>query len=56
MIVDLTNSLYSASQGSDIAEEVVKDDASNPSNVLFWDLLKLNLPSIKFYDPNLPRV
>ena len=55
-MVGLTNSLYSATQGSDIAGEVVKDDASNPSNVLFWDLLKLNLLGMESYDPNLPRV
>ena len=49
-------SQYSATQGFAIAKEFVRGDALHPTNILFWDLLKINLPWMDTYDPTFPRV
>ena len=39
-----------------IAEEVIRGDPSDPTNVFRWDSVELNLPGSKGYDPSRPWV
>ena len=49
-------SQYAATQVSAITEKVVRRNSLDPTNILFWDLVKMNLSGMDDYDPNLPRV
>ena len=37
-----------------IAEEFIRDNPSDPTNVFHWDSVELNLPGSKGYDPSRP--
>jgi hypothetical protein len=47
---------YQAVQGILHAEERIRGDPSDPSNIFRWDRIQLNLPGSSSYDPSLPWV
>ena len=49
----LRSSPYQAVQMMAMAEEFIRGDRSDPGNVFRWDVVKLNLPGSKSYDPQL---
>jgi hypothetical protein len=48
----LTCSLYIACQGMGFAEEQIREDHTDESNVFFWKKVHLNLPGLDDYDPS----
>jgi hypothetical protein len=52
----LKPSPYQAVQGMMIAEDLIKGDPSDARNPFRWDIVRLNLPGSKNYDPSLPWV
>jgi hypothetical protein len=45
-----------AVQGMMVAEELIKGDPGDPTNPFRWDVVRLNLPGPKEYNPALPWV
>jgi hypothetical protein len=54
--MELCSSPYQAVQAMGVAEEIIRGDRSDPTNVYRWDSVKLNLPGSAEYDPNRPWV
>jgi hypothetical protein len=52
----LRSSPYQAVQAMGVAEEVIRGDRKDPSNVFRWDEVVLNLPGDEDYDPSMPWV
>ena len=52
----LTSSPYQTVQAVLVAEEVIKGDPSDSSNVFAWDEVRMNLPGQENYDANLSWV
>jgi hypothetical protein len=52
----LTSSPYQACQAMGYAEEVMRGNRLNGSNVFRWDRVRLNLPGSEAYRPDLPWV
>jgi hypothetical protein len=52
----LKPSPYQAVQGMMVAEELIKGDPRDPTNPFRWDVVRLNLPGPKEYNPALPWV
>jgi hypothetical protein len=52
----LKPSPYQAVQGMMVAEQVIKENYSDPSNPFRWDTVRMDLPGTKNYDPALPWV
>jgi hypothetical protein len=47
---------YQAVQAILVAKEVIRGDRTDPKNAFRWDIVQLNLPGSKEYDPRLPWV
>ncbi len=52
----LKSSPYQATQAMGMAEEVIRGNRLEPSNVFRWDRVRLNLPGKEGYDPSVPWV
>jgi hypothetical protein len=52
----LTSSPYQACQGMAFAEEIIRGDRHDPSNIFRWDTVSLNLPGSQTYEPAKPWV
>lgn len=52
----LTSSPYQACQGIGFAEELIRGDPLDPTNIFRWDRVRLNLPGSTDYDPTRPWV
>jgi hypothetical protein len=52
----LHSSHYQCVQAMGIAEEVIRGDHTDSSNIFCWDRVKLNLPGSNEYDPSQPWV
>jgi hypothetical protein len=52
----LTSSPYQACQGMGFAEEVIRGDRLDATNIFWWDRVRMNLPGSKTYDPSQPWV
>jgi hypothetical protein len=52
----LRSSPYQCVQAMGIAEEVIRGDPANATNVFRWDRVELNLPGSEAYDPSRPWV
>ena len=52
----LSWSPYQAVKSMHLAEEVIRGDHTDPSNIFHWDHVRLNLPGQDDYDPTLPWV
>jgi hypothetical protein len=48
--------LFQCGQAMGVAEEVIRGDPSDPTNVFCWDEVVLNLPGSDDYDPSKPWV
>ncbi len=47
---------YQAVKEMHFAEEIIRGDRRNPSNVFRWDRVRMNLPGQDNYEPSLPWV
>jgi hypothetical protein len=54
--MDLRSSPYQTVQAMGVAEEFIRGDRRDPTNVYGWDNVKLNLPGSDDYNPNRPWV
>jgi hypothetical protein len=54
--VGLKSSPYQCTQAMGMAEEVIRGDCLEPTNVFRWDRVRLNLPGKEGYDPSVPWV
>ena len=52
----LKSSPYQCTQAMGMAEEVIRGDRLEPTNVFRWDRVRLNLPGQEGYDPSVPWV
>jgi hypothetical protein len=52
----LKSSPYQCTQAMGVAEEVVRGDRLNATNVFRWDRVRMNLPGQATYDPSVPWV
>eukprot|EP00980_Cylindrotheca_fusiformis_P016627 scaffold4978_cov106-Cylindrotheca_fusiformis.AAC.1 len=52
----LKSSPYQAVQAVLVAKETVLGDRTDSDNAYRWDVVRLNLPGSKEYDPTLPWV
>lgn len=52
----LKSSPYQAVQAVMVAKEFVMGDRKDPANAFRWDVVRLNLPGSKDYDPAMPWV
>jgi hypothetical protein len=52
----LTSSPYQACQGMAFAEELIRGDRNNLTNIFWWDYAWLNLPGSERYDPAKPWI
>jgi hypothetical protein len=50
----LMSSPYQACQGMAFGEELIRGDWTNPTNIFWWDIVRLNLPGSQSYDPAKP--
>lgn len=50
------SSPYNAVQGTFFAEEVIRGNHRDPTNILRWDYVLLNLPGTQHYNPSQPWV
>ena len=56
MMMGFRPSPYAATQGSAIAEEFIRGDSLDPSNLLYWDQVLLNLPGQEDHNPDVAQV
>ena len=56
MMMGFKPSPYVATQGSTIADEFIRGNSLDPSNLLYWDQVLLNLPGQEGHNPDLDRV
>jgi hypothetical protein len=52
----LKPSPYQSVQGMMVAEELIKGNPEDPKTPFKWDMVWMNLPGSKDYDPTLPWV
>jgi hypothetical protein len=55
-VMGLRSSPYQAVQAMGVAEEVIRGDRHDPTNVFRWDKVVLNLPGSEDYNPSKPWV
>mmetsp|Transcript_18233 Transcript_18233/g.45137 ORF Transcript_18233/g.45137 Transcript_18233/m.45137 type:complete len:1296 (-) Transcript_18233:2196-6083(-) len=55
-LMGVKSSPYQAVQGMSVAEEVIRGDPSDTTNVFQWDDVRLNCPGDESYDPSKPWV